>query len=541
MKRQPRILFCTEASFLKSGYAIYAQKLIKSFFESGKYIVAEFASYSDISTASHHDIPWPFYPNAVGKEDERYDKYKSVYSNQFGHWRFDVVCLDFKPDIVIDFRDPWMFEHEAFSSLRRYFKWIIMPPVDSIPQKNDWIRTFCGADLVIPYTKWAKTEFEKYNINLHPEPALAGVEFDVFKPLDSAEIRNRFGINDDTFIIGSVMRNQKRKMIPELLQSLSSMLKTNNNIKLYLHTTFPEAGGWDIPELLMRYDVISHVLFTYFCRKCHGYHPSTYKGAQIICPHCNSFSSSLSHPNSGVNEQQMAEIYNTFDIYVQYAICEGFGMPQVEAASCGIPIFGINYSAMSEVIEGIGGHKIEPLSLMCEIESGANRASHNNDELIQLVLNYKNSVDKEEKNKIKQQTRINAIVLYNWQNVSRIWMEAIDNIADSIDSNAWENRDIYEISESIDIDIHKPTYELASDIVHNIIKEPELFNSNFVRKIMKDAELGFVINAQDVIPFNKKDMVKKLEQYCNNKKLMDNLRLNGNLQEDYILFARKSL
>ena len=41
---------------------------------------------------------------------------------------------------------------------------------------------------------------------------------------------------------------------------------------------------------------------------------------------------------------------NTFDLYVQYANSEGFGLPQVEAAGCGIPVASVDYSAMSSVV-----------------------------------------------------------------------------------------------------------------------------------------------------------------------------------------------
>lgn len=535
-----RILFNTESSHLKSGYAIYAKELITRLYETNRYVIAEFASYCDINTAIANPTPWQFYPNAVGPDDSRHEKYKANYSNQFGHWRFDLVCLDFKPDIVIDFRDPWMFEHQAFSSLRKYFKWIIMPPVDSIPQKNDWIRTFTGADLVIPYTKWAKEEFQKYSIPLHQEPALAGVDFSCYKPLDKLDIRKKNGIPEDVFVIGSVMRNQKRKMIPELFQVMSDLIKNHKNILLYLHTTFPEAGGWDIPELLMKYDIINYVVFTYYCRSCHSYSVQKYKGAQALCPHCGKFECNLSSPNRGVSKTQMAEIYNTFDMYVQYAICEGFGMPQVEAGACGIPICSIDYSAMSEVIDNIGGFKISPLSLMYEVESGAQRASHNNEKLKEIISTIR-KIPKNKLQALQNNTRINSIVNYNWQNVARVWEEAIENVSEMKNKYDWKKEPAYNIETSVNVDVEKSSYDIAEYIVMKIIKDPKLLDSNFVRKLIKDSDIGFYMQGADVIPFTKKDMVKKLEQFCNNKKLMDNVRLGGPLQEDYILYGNKSL
>lgn len=530
-----KILFCTESSHIKSGYGIYAKEIISRLYSTGKYDIAEFASFSDMATAFKHPTAWKFYPNAVSPEDERYESYKSSYSNQFGHWRFDIVCCDFKPDIVIDFRDPWMFEHEAFSSVRNFFKWLIMPPVDSIPQKNDWIRTFAGADLVIPYTKWAKQEFEKYNINLYPEPALAGVDHDSFRPMDKIELREKYGLDQNDFVIGSVMRNQKRKMIPELFECISNLSTQNQNIKLYLHTTYPEASGWNIPELLVEHNVLEKVLFTYKCKKCNKVSPSYFQGPQKLCPHCHGLTAVMSHPSNGVQPTEMAEIYNLFDVYVQYAICEGFGMPQVEAGCCGIPVFSIDYSAMSEVVDSIGGEKIQPLAIMYELESGAKRASHNNKALIDSIKNYRKLSDNE-KNSVKNNTRINTLCNYSWDNTSMVWEKAIDYLMQQPNKYNWDTHQPYEVANAIDIDTNQNNYEIAKYIVFEVIKDKNLMRTNFVQKIIRDADIGFVYAGADISPFTTKDMIKKLEQFCNSKKFIDNLR-NSDINQDYIEFG----
>jgi len=290
----------------------------------------------------------------------------------------------------------------------------------------------------------------------------------------------------------------------------------------------------------MRFNVIDHVLFTYFCKNCGEFYPLRYQGAQCICPHCNEFQCNLSHPNNGVNKNQMAEIYNMFDMYVQYAICEGFGMPQVEAASCGVRMCGIDYSAMSEVIDNIGGEKIEPLSLMYEIESGAQRASHNNDKLKKIILNFR-KMQKSRRKKLEENSRTNAIVNYNWQNVARVWEEAIDSVLETPAKHDWNNEPQYDVQESIDIDMQKSNYEIAEYVISKIIREANLIDTNFVRKIIKDADMGFQIMGAEVTPFTKQHLVKKLEQFCNHKKLMDNIRLTYDLKEDYILFGNKAL
>jgi glycosyltransferase involved in cell wall biosynthesis len=57
----------------------------------------------------------------------------------------------------------------------------------------------------------------------------------------------------------------------------------------------------------------------------------------------------LSGVNNPISEEELASIYNLFDLYIQYANSEGFGMPQLEAAQCGALVASVDYSAMSSV------------------------------------------------------------------------------------------------------------------------------------------------------------------------------------------------
>ena len=47
------------------------------------------------------------YSNTPSNDQER-KIYDSNPNNAFGLWRFNHVVLDFKPDIVLTYRDPWM-------------------------------------------------------------------------------------------------------------------------------------------------------------------------------------------------------------------------------------------------------------------------------------------------------------------------------------------------------------------------------------------------------------------------------------------------
>ena len=125
MLRKPKILLCTEASFMHTGYSIYTKEVLTRLYATGKYELAEFAAYSTYDDKRREGIPWKFYANAPHEDNEQeHSQYMSRGLNQFGEWRFEDVCLDFRPDIVWDIRDWWMTEFEQRSPFRPFYHWL---------------------------------------------------------------------------------------------------------------------------------------------------------------------------------------------------------------------------------------------------------------------------------------------------------------------------------------------------------------------------------------------------------------------------------
>ena len=143
--RKKRILFCSEATFLNTGYATYTREILNYLHSTGKYEIAEMSAYGQRDDPRAKDIPWGYYGVAPNSDcepkasQEELNAYNSSGSNQFGEWIFEHVCLDFMPDIVCDIRDFWMLEFAERSPFRRYFKWCIMPTVDARPQARQWV------------------------------------------------------------------------------------------------------------------------------------------------------------------------------------------------------------------------------------------------------------------------------------------------------------------------------------------------------------------------------------------------------------------
>ena len=59
--RKKRILFCSEATFLNTGYATYAREILNYLHSTGKYELAEMAAYGERDDPRAANIPWKYY------------------------------------------------------------------------------------------------------------------------------------------------------------------------------------------------------------------------------------------------------------------------------------------------------------------------------------------------------------------------------------------------------------------------------------------------------------------------------------------------
>lgn len=531
MSNKKRILMCGESHEINSGFGRYTQEILSRLFKTGKYEIAEFASYKSLD--SKKTCEWKVYPNAVTDDHPDAEKYKSNAINQFGQWRFEKVVLHFKPDIVFDIRDYWMFSYQELSPLRKYYHWIVAPTIDSIPQKPEWLTTFQNADIVLTHTEWA----EQYLKSLKRPMNILGcvsdsVDTETFKPISWTKNyhKAKFGLPTDSIIIGSVMRNQKRKLIAELFSSLRQLINITQNPKiyLYLHTSYPEAQGWHIPELLQEYGVYNNVIFTYYCPTSQKIFPSVYKGALTPCP--DNSGQVMIFPNviNGVNNQQLCQIYNIFDVYVQYAICEGLGIPQLEAASCGIPLFAVNYSGMEEITTKVNGIKINHL-LSKELETGSDRATPDNQHLISELIKWMN-MNEDEKEFMSKNTRSLLEQHYSWDKTAEYFMKIFDSLEPK---NQWDQPMTTNTSLTVPNDLSDRDF--INFIVDNVIMEPSLRKTYFVQSCIKNLTENIANNDPKTTTAKRQEAVKYLETYLNNKIFCEKVRVGDiKLQDDFL-------
>lgn len=520
--RKKRILMVAENNIAKSGFGLYTREILHRLHKTGKYELAELSIFN--SSLKNNNVPWKVYPNAVPSNHEHFKQYQSDPENMFGKWRFDQTVIDFKPDIVFDIRDYWMLAYQEASLLRPYFHWVISPTVDSLPQQYGWMQTFTNADVVSGHTDWAVDYMNQSGYNINTVNSVSdSVDTEVFKPINYSKNANKalHMIPTDSFVIGSVMRNQKRKLIPNLMGVVRDLrlIRKSTDIYLYFHTSYPEKAGWDIPSLLQEYEAYNFTLFTYFCGSCSKSHASLWKGTKTHCPFCSQNTANFPNVLNGLKDKDLKNIYNTFDVYVQYAICEGLGIPQLEAASCGVPIFSVDYSAMSEVSSKLEGNKI-PYALFKEMETGAFRAVPHDKDLVKQLYQYLD-LDEEQKRKKSINAREKVLENYSWDKTAKRFEEIFDNLEPK---NMWDKPLFFNGSNPSIPQNLKSNRKWVNYAIKNILMSPHMLRTNMIQQMIFHLDNGYVVRGGNIVKYSKDDAKKHLEILLNHKALLEKLR-----------------
>lgn len=518
---------CAESSHIRSGFGNYTKEILTRLHSTNKYDVAELSCYRTPEVVKAE--PWKVYPVAVSQNHPLFKDYITSVNNEFGQWRFDYALLDWRPDIVIDIRDFWNFSYQEISPLREFYHWVVAPTHDSAPAKIGTMHTLKNVDTLLFHTEWAQDDIQKYNFtnifSIGHGIVSDAVDPQLFAPINikKEDHKAKYGIDPDAFVVGSVMRNQRRKLIPDLFRVFSELTKLNRSKKifLYLHTSYLEPNAWDIPSLLLEYQIINQVLFTYTCSRCGHIEPTTFKGNQTTCKKCNNQSSRIWNISAGISTEKLVDIYNLFDVYVQYASCEGFGIPVAEAAACGIPTISIDHGAMGEVCKNLGGTAIPPERSFREVELNADRVYPNNNACVNAIQEYILNPDKLTTDSIN--TRVKLLNNYSWDKTAAEFEKVIDNIQLTGNQGRW---DIPQRPSSIRLNIP----EISSNrdfiyyIVDNIIQEPKLKDTSFIEENILNLDIGLVQSNRQMIPYTRQMAVKSLEVYISNRIALDKIR-----------------
>lgn len=147
-----------------------------------------------------------------------------------------------------------------------------------------------------------------------------GVNTKIFYPTDKNVAKVKFGLQGK-FVFGSVYRNQGRKMADKMFEAFALFAKDKNDVILFCHADpFDNAAVFNSVELIKKLRIQNKVVFS---------------GMRFF---------------NGFSVEQMREVYNAMDVFVLSTSGEGFGVPIIEAMSCGIPQIVTDFTTTHELL-----------------------------------------------------------------------------------------------------------------------------------------------------------------------------------------------
>ncbi|MEO0136773.1 MAG: glycosyltransferase family 1 protein [candidate division WOR-3 bacterium] len=259
----------------------------------------------------------PFFWYRIHKKFPEYDLYHFANQNLsflISKTNSIITCHDLAPLIVPD--------HPSEKIWRRFIYWglkkalIIMADSDST--KKDLIKIYGISE------KKIKTVY-------------LGVEHNIFRPLQNKEIlKHKLNIPEDFKVILNVGTEKYRKNIPCLLKAFAKLLADYKNIILIRVGRQSDTTR----QLIRKLGIENNI--KYF---------------------------------ENVKENELPDFYNAADIFVMPSFYEGFGLPALEAMSCGTPVVVANTSSLPEIV-GEAGLKVNPYSVL-EIYEGIKKLLDN--------------------------------------------------------------------------------------------------------------------------------------------------------------------
>jgi glycosyltransferase involved in cell wall biosynthesis len=356
--RKKRVLFLSDYAGAFTGFGKQCKLLLTYLYKTGKYEILNAAQGVQTNEVFNKKFPWKtvgVLPNDPSKINQINQDPNLARNAAYGVLELNNIVKDFKPDVIFSVNDTWGSQFVVDMPFFDKIPTVCWNTFDSLPLLPD---TIARANKIKNYWTWsdfARKEFHKLGFH-HVKNQYPLVNTNNFYKLPDSkinEIKARFGLPQDAFIIGFVFRNQLRKLINTQIEAYSLFKKHNPEVKntfLYTHTHYGE--GWDIHRLCQQYGVDpKEVLCTYVCKETGQYFIAPFHGQDIENPITKNKTLVTANVQAGVTDEQLNEIYNIFSLYSHPATSGACELPCVEAALAEKIVVTCDYSFGEDIIE----------------------------------------------------------------------------------------------------------------------------------------------------------------------------------------------
>lgn len=303
---------------IASGYGRISTETNRRLLQRGYQIMAASIYYDGLLPPALEGQPIPYWVAALAGKD----------------WVQSVINLinAYQPDIIHVIQDAPYAEQLRNAPIDwSKYHLMITTPVDGAPVFPNWVNLLKKADGVL--------SISQFGVDTHKAAGIAselcrpGVDSNVFFALNEAEraaLRQKAGIEDGAFVVGSMCMNQGRKDIPDMLRAFFGFASDKPNARYILDMDAVSPAGWDIPVTCQQYG---------------------WDASKLI------FRANLLQ--RGV--LTMRERYNLLDAHMVISHREGYGLPLVEAQACGVVSIALDWCSGTEICGEGKGVLIKPL------------------------------------------------------------------------------------------------------------------------------------------------------------------------------------
>jgi len=193
----------------------------------------------------------------------------------------------------------------------RDLKWIAYCPQDGDPPMKNWQNIYRMADQVVAMAKYGQKTFKEY-YNMDVPYIWHGVDSNVFKPEDKPEKLQ------DKFVVGDINRNQPRKQPIRIIEAFAKFAKNKPDVLLHLQQDWNDRFGWPLKYFVDMYGIAN---------KC------------------------IRPGKVGMSREEVAKVYNAWDVNMMTTGGEGFGLAFAESMMCGVPNIACDYTTSKELVD----------------------------------------------------------------------------------------------------------------------------------------------------------------------------------------------
>ena len=312
------IVIHSNAPWAGTGYGVQAGALAKAIKKNGRKVTfsCNYGLSGGVSTWERITVlPTGYHPYSADVL-EAHTKFAETETNT--------------PTALLTLFDCWVYKKSKVETIPVIASWV---PIDHTPAPSD-VLEWCQRPNVLPIAmaQFGLEQLARAGIGAMYAPH--GVDTQKFAPNKKANGmtgRQILNIPDDAFVIGMVAANKGvapiRKAWGENLLAAALFMEKHDDAWLYLHTEKRGAqGGIDLVALTKAAGVPENRIvwvdqWAYYC---------------------------------GIETEMLATIFGALDVNLACSRGEGFGVPVIETAACGVPSTVSNFTAQPELVGDVG-------------------------------------------------------------------------------------------------------------------------------------------------------------------------------------------